>query len=1165
MKTYAQTNNNLVLNGDFEQGTCPNSISQIDRATGWSVDCGNPNNTPDLFQYAGGNCPQFFPQNPFGNNIIPNNNPSHHRYMVLISSNTGNFNESGMGTLTAPLRAGKYYIKLNAAVPRTNLNQTPVGFSVRLVKKNDCTVLPYTVLSGNNVSGNNWQVFETCFDIAPDLSEYYDAIIIQREKTFTATQTECGIDDVALVKLDNYAAMKIELSGSRVLDRSRHTNMFNRYVTETYTVMNPLPFTTYSFSFTGAGTIATNPFPIPPPNSVKIKWDLAASLQTQNVIVNATINTPCGQILQSDTIRVAEKCNFKDPRTDEVTTISLDETSASALTSAVIDRMTSPDLRTLFVINGDFIVDKDVEFRDLGILNRENVGIILNPGARIILKGKNRLFTLTNVILSPCICCDSLYKEPLQFPQVTTNRNLLIRPGCNKSFLTWQGIYATDETQKILIDAGATSGAASALNSENGAKIEANGSSFENIVSINIKNSDLAISPITLTKNTFNQLQNFDCYQKVNDIRYFYAPIIKSFNVRKLEIASKNTFSYKTRAIQAWHTNLVVEGNTFYFSFTPTKPTGWTQEYTPYYTAIWLSGMDRQVVHTESMLKAQNNTFDGPVRKAILTIAATNDIRLNNFINCETAIHCYMYSHNTRLSNAQNLIYSNKITNFSAYYPTAYGLHYAIVMDRPYPESKSTAKIWGNKISTSATTNFGQSPDLRHSGIFARYLNQGSIRYNSIELSTNNNANCVQNAIKAEANGTYTVIADNALLANDPNAALPNNSNNLHGISLSRQYLADITKNNITGFGAGVFTKDNALGTQYTCNALTNNYNAFNFMNATISNQGAPTQATGNEFISNVEDRLDGNLRNISPPDWHYQAGGNTDINPYPAVLLNAQLTTTPNPSCGTGGGGGGTNPNAATVRSVFDFMQNEPEYQYKDLDEQQKYADNRLLYHTLYHSKDTLLGLGLPNDSWYKQKYYELQNTNIGAITHFAEYIQQNNPTQALNLLKEFVPQNTIEQNWLVVSQIFADLYLSHATNTLSEKQTEALLHIAEQRPTEAGHDAVFAARAMLGIDLNDSYGEVNNAKNKQKQQILRVYPNPANDVFYIQLSQNEQIKATVFLYDNLGMVVDVQTLSLIDNKWTVDTKSLANGFYSFKLLTNEEVIGMGKIIIAK
>jgi hypothetical protein len=79
---------------------------------------------------------------------------------------------------------------------------------------------------------------------------------------------------------------------------------------------------------------------------------------------------------------------------------------------------------------------------------------------------------------------------------------------------------------------------------------------------------------------------------------------------------------------------------------------------------------------------------------------------------------------------------------------------------------------------------------------------------------------------------------------------------------------------------------------------------------------------------------------------------------------------------------------------------------------------------------------------------------------------------------------------------------------------------------------------------------------------EVVRVYPNPANDILNFQFSYAEE-KRKVELYDAIGNLVLASDAS--SNNLSLITDNLSNGVYFFSILVGEKTIKTDKIVIIK
>ena len=127
---------------------------------------------------------------------------------------------------------------------------------------------------------------------------------------------------------------------------------------------------------------------------------------------------------------------------------------------------------------------------------------------------------------------------------------------------------------------------------------------------------------------------------------------------------------------------------------------------------------------------------------------------------------------------------------------------------------------------------------------------------------------------------------------------------------------------------------------------------------------------------------------------------------------------------------------------------------------------------------------------------------------------------------------------------------------------------------PDESG-DAVYLARAILSRIEETEYMnecEIENEKHMldkpivetKIEQIVKVYPNPTKDEFYVEyIGNTDERKIIVELYSIYGQLE--KKLESFDSKITVSTRDIASGIYYYRVHLDNNVIGKDKIVIIK
>jgi hypothetical protein len=66
--------------------------------------------------------------------------------------------------------------------------------------------------------------------------------------------------------------------------------------------------------------------------------------------------------------------------------------------------------------------------------------------------------------------------------------------------------------------------------------------------------------------------------------------------------------------------------------------------------------------------------------------------------------------------------------------------------------------------------------------------------------------------------------------------------------------------------------------------------------------------------------------------------------------------------------------------------------------------------------------------------------------------------------------------------------------------------------------------------------------------QEVIKAYPNPANDLLIIEIPSELKAQAIVQIYNNAGQLVNSVTISEID-RYMLDVKQYPAGLYSYRL----------------
>jgi hypothetical protein len=196
-------------------------------------------------------------------------------------------------------------------------------------------------------------------------------------------------------------------------------------------------------------------------------------------------------------------------------------------------------------------------------------------------------------------------------------------------------------------------------------------------------------------------------------------------------------------------------------------------------------------------------------------------------------------------------------------------------------------------------------------------------------------------------------------------------------------------------------------------------------------------------------------------------------------------------------------------------------------------------------------------------QNFFTLYGLSAsGQLEKVNELINSNDLATAY-LQNENINTNFImEENNRIVNSISTRNILDALILTDNERYD--LTIIAYQYP-HIGGDAVYRARAILGIDFDDTQIANRIFDSENDQALIKIYPNPSKGIFELSYFMHEDEIANVNIVDELGRVVKTLTLNGNSNTITIDLSSQNSGFYWLQILNNKGLQQPIKIILLK
>ncbi len=104
---------------------------------------------------------------------------------------------------------------------------------------------------------------------------------------------------------------------------------------------------------------------------------------------------------------------------------------------------------------------------------------------------------------------------------------------------------------------------------------------------------------------------------------------------------------------------------------------------------------------------------------------------------------------------------------------------------------------------------------------------------------------------------------------------------------------------------------------------------------------------------------------------------------------------------------------------------------------------------------------------------------------------------------------------------------------------------------------------RVMAWLFKTDANGTLGwNSSTPISEPILKVYPNPASTEITIQLTEKLKQEAEIIIYNSLGQIMTTMSLQKQQRKIKIDLRGIKEGAYFFKIISDVEIIGIGKFI---
>ena len=522
------------------------------------------------------------------------------------------------------------------------------------------------------------------------------------------------------------------------------------------------------------------------------------------------------------------------------------------------------------------------------------------------------------------------------------------------------------------------------------------------------------------------------------------------------------------------------------------------------------------------IVRIYSNTFENCKHNAIELHdnSSAVEIKFNYFNNGltfdplkETAKAIYV--HNGLMISALNtnfIIFENTIQNCKS------GIH---VMNQQY------GKIEGNIISYFVPDNMisVSSVDYRR-GIWTSGCHFMDIKSNAIQRPFGS-------SYHLDAN---TMINQTPLISG---ISLQNSDNN-------------IVQNAIYNLPASIAVQNVCLGSVFECNSMDNCLEGVKLDFGYISDQGTTSQPNGNEW-----NNWPPNLPKISGIPWNNQVFWY--YNPsYPAT--NPGTISVSNIGPGISNGIPCSTPLCCEAERLHSILNGTDT---ANVDAEKLFAIENYLYRTIKDSLQ-LLYSGSSYDVQLQNYFTLLALNNVGELENVTELMRNNDFANSYLQNEILLPSHLPEINLQIVNRICAQYQLDFTH--LDSLDYQALISIAYQNALIGG-EAVYRARAILGIDVDDTQlayritsPVITNVRND-----IEIYPNPSSGKVSINCILEEGESAIVRIVDTMGKFVKSQELKSGNNKVSLSSAKFSNGLYNFIITTSNGRTFNNKILLSK
>ncbi len=215
---------------------------------------------------------------------------------------------------------------------------------------------------------------------------------------------------------------------------------------------------------------------------------------------------------------------------------------------------------------------------------------------------------------------------------------------------------------------------------------------------------------------------------------------------------------------------------------------------------------------------------------------------------------------------------------------------------------------------------------------------------------------------------------------------------------------------------------------------------------------------------------------------------------------------------------------------------------------------------------------LGTDYDNDLSAFYDSVKGTNIAELLVIDSLILMNDTVQANITNTNITPDNLSETNDQLITEIYLHTWATDEFVAFDGDQLNTLLNVAYQNPLSGG-DAVYDARVLLGLDLDDFYAEdearLSKSTTPNSDQVSthfgKIIPNPNNGTMQFMYKLDDGERAKIEIYDVKGHLMKFYALQSDQTLQNIEMTDVDCGIYFYRFTVEDRIVLSDKIVIQK